>query len=294
MKRKEQTIRPIIFTLASAALLGGCAATSGTGSGPTPPYADGSKSLSTPDLSLDATFNGSTFGGSTATSLKTIPVTIKTTSDTNRIYVTADGRQFELIWDSASNGWKDTSGNSLGYITETSDNQAQLDTLNLAPSGGQPGLYGYVVRGLETDPAQIAALAAGSGTASYTNGYSEVYLKRGSSGIYTGWGYGDASLTADLSGGTITGTLTINFSPDSTIPSGSIMNVSGTISGNSISGTVTPANPANFKMNSASSSSLTGKFYGVNAADIGGTFSGTGVYTDGSTPVYYYGGFVAD
>ena len=58
--------------------------------------------------------------------------------------------------------------------------------------------------------------------------------------------------------------------------------------------TTVAATAGDLAMTSIASSSLIGNFYGVDAANVGGNFSGSGSSADGTTPATFYGGFLGE
>ncbi len=277
-----------ILAIGASVVLTACASTTSA-----PTYADGTMTVTTPDVTASANMQAITSDFTTSTILSTASITFEPTSDPNVIKVTVNGTPLTLTYN-GSGAYVDANNNYLAKLVTSLDGQATLTKLICRSCVSGPTIFGYPVHGLETDPAQVAALASSApGTASYNIARAQMELYKGSAGTYIGAGFGGGTLNADFTGSTVNGTVTFN-SGIFGITNGAVLNMNGTISGNGFTGTVTAPTPTEFLMNSVTSTTLAGKFYGVNAADAGGTFSGTGLSSsDGTTPVTFVGGFLA-
>jgi hypothetical protein len=139
-----------------------------------------------------------------------------------------------------------------------------------------------------------------SGSATY-NGFTQMFESAEyHDGVYSGqiekmYFYGFSTFTANFSNRDFTGQLDFDYGAYAydaenaiTLYSDYILELNGTISGTSFSGTVTNPNLAN--PNDDVTSSFTGNFFGPNATELGGTFNYSNVnYTndDGTTGSTY-------
>ncbi len=243
-------------------------------------------------LSADPLTGASMFSGVQDTTL-----TYRTTDDPNVIVATLNGTDVTLTWDGVSSYTNADGSISATPKFNSADGQVAITTFGILDTASSSGFVGYLASGLTTDPAQVAALAAASGSANYI-GSAQIGVVHGtavSSASFSG-GTGTATLTADFGASTVSGSMTVSddgsSSPGFAIAPGTVIAINpATISGNAFSGTWSVANPANLNLSSVSATGVSGNFFGVGAADIGGTFNGSGISADGTTPAYIIGGF---
>ena len=289
----KTTCRTLVAVGSAAALLSGCAATAPTGpSCPQPAgCADGTKTINTPGLTFESTSKGVAYDASGATGLVDFPVVFQTTSDPDVIIATVNGQNITLT----DNGLGFIGGNATYAIIAdkglvSGDFQVVVGTYDVAGPGSN-GTAGFYAAGLQTDPAQITAL--GNGTLGYT-GQTILAIDHGGNKSV---GAGTVALSANLATGMVSGTMTINDDGSDSgfeITNGAVITVNpAAISGNSFAGTWS-ATAADLSMTSIGTTNIAGNFYGENAFDIGGSFNGSGVSADGTTPAYITGGFLGD
>ncbi len=280
--------------LGLAALTAGCASTrTAVPAG----YANGVKTVDTPNLIFSSSGNGLLLDSAeNPTGTGAVQVTYQETSDPDVVIATVSGQEFKLTWDGAKGLFYGTSADGsaeMALLPYTAGYSADSQvSMGYAYIGFADGTHGatYYAAGLKTDPVQMAAL---TGTATYA-GYANLAIGHGTSNV--SFGDGSLALAADFGAGTVSGSMTVSDSgsdPGFTIAPNTVITIDpATISGNGFNGTWSVANPANLALTSVGTTGLQGSFYGVNAADVGGSFNGTGVSADGVTPAYIFGGFM--
>ena len=133
----------------------------------------------------------------------------------------------------------------------------------------------YLVSGFETNPTEMTTLANNNTTATYTGDILVTGRETIGSSVSTTLnvvnGTGGVSLTADFGTGSLTGTLT--GSVDSTFLGGGTigLDVNGNISSNGFSSSLTQNGSTTATGITLSNAQMSGKFYGVNAQELGGT-----------------------
>ena len=296
--------KAISLTAACLAIAGCAAVTNNTsGGGPNPPpgsgYANGSSSVATPNIGLGWTGAGITTQASspssTITGVGPLQVTLTTTSDPNVMILRVGGTNITLNKNLATGDFYDSSlayGVHLVPGGSTSDGQMVLALVNANLFGtGQAGLGVY---GLPTYPGQMPT----AGNATYS-GAGMVVVDHGtnSATVNTTSANATTTLNANFSAGTISGSMSLTELASSTgfaIPAAgtTLMLNPATITGNSFSGTWSVANLGDLHLSSIGSAAYNGGFFGVSAADVGGSLSAIGVSADGVTPAFIFGGFM--
>lgn len=149
---------------------------------------------------------------------------------------------------------------------------------------------GWIVFGQDTQPREVGARR---GTAAY-RGSAEATLRR--DGFIDAFGFGDATLTADFDGGTVSGLITLRdaqqtgvgfaFSPVT------VTLTEGVIDENGFAGDI-DVTSSSFTSDVADGG-YQGRFYGVDAAGVGGNFQGQLTSTVSVQPTFLIGAFIGD
>ena len=281
-----------------------CLALAGCATGPQPAgYADGSKTVNTPDLLFQSTQKAlkftSTGGGPPIVYLGDVQVDWRTTSDPNVIILQMNGVDIPMNWDSTKHKYLDDSGKKalaplFGGIS--ADGQLMLSLFTIDNSAANTDHLGFSVAGLATRPSEMPT--TGSATYSGSHGAPAIgsfWIVHGTSG--NTYANAATNLTADFAAGSISGTMVLTDTSYSTpgfeIPAGgtTLTLNPAAISGNAFSGNWT-GNLADLHLSSLGTADYQGAFYGVSAADVGGTLSGQGISADGTTPAWIVGVFM--
>jgi len=292
-------MKTMIPALAAGLVLAGCGSTATTPTGPQPAgFADGTKITSTPDLIFTATSKGAAQDASGNVSLSDVLVSYRTTADPNVIFATVNGEEIQLDLNVAGDVYEGSNANYdifAELVGLSISEQVTINLFSIEDLAAGAFSAGYAVTGLETDPASVATM---SGTASYS-GVAEIIVVQedGLGGNDYGFGIGTGNLDANFGTGTISGSISLDESGASDagfeISSTTITIAPTTISGNGFSSTLS-GTAADLAMTSVDSSSITGTFFGVDASDVGATFSGSGVGLDGVAPAVFFGGFIGE
>ncbi len=260
-------------------------------------YADGTKTLNTAGLIFTAISKTGVTDSAGDTIVTDATITYQTTSDPSQIVAVVNGESVTMNFEGSSGQFVGNNSNysvSSFVFANSADNQASLLAFQYDDISAGSWNFGYAVSGLTTNPADIAAL---SGSATY-NGASELFIIHGNVNLgQMADGSGTVLLNADFGTGTISGSMTISDKGSST-PGFALLPTTITIdptmiTGNGFSTTIS-ATASDLAMTSITSSSLVGNFLGVNGANVGGSFSGSGISADGTTPATFYGGFLGE
>ncbi len=261
-------------------------------------YADGTKTVATPYLQYTVTGKGVVTDSSGNISAADVTATIRTRITRDVIWVMEPTRMWQSqYWNTGTNSWLGWSADSY-LVKETADGQARLIAYVMGAQGTSAGNQdSYIIMGLPTRPSVVDAMSVG---ASYSGpARLAVHYADGAGG------YGNATGTAALNvtlapGGppTLQGTMT--FTPvgsDSAahaIAPGTTITIDpATISGNGFATTLS-LTPADIGLSSVATTDMSGQFYGPTAGIVGATFNGTGTAADGTTPVVFHGGLLAN
>ena len=294
-------MRKFQITTVGLIALAGCQATT---TSPTPMptpvpvaagYADGTKDIFTEGLVFSTTAKALHLSGG-ALDLQNYNLSYRYSAKTNQYFAIINGQEIALTY-SAGSGYQGSNSNysvSADYLDSTADNQVELTYFRGVHTATGEAYGAYVAAGLPTNPTQVAAL---SGTATFTGtAILEVLHDTGSSINFTG-GSGTATINADFGTGIVSGAMSIT--DDGTSDTGYAMSATTILidptamTGNGFSSTLTVV-AADLAMNSVTSSALDGTFFGVNAADVGGSFSALGISNDGTSAAYLTGGFIGE
>jgi len=292
-------VKIIIPALAASLVLAGCGSSTTPPPGPQPAgFADGTKVTSTPDLIFTATSKGIVDDGSGNITLGDVAISYRTTADPDVIFATVNGEDIQLVLNAGGTAFEGSNANYdifAELVSISTSEQVVISLFGVDGVSAADDAIGYAVIGLQTDPTAIAAL---SGTASYS-GEAEIFVMQEDvlGDINVGLGFGTGTLEANFDTGTITGSLALDESGASDagfeISPTTITIDPTTISGNGFLSTLS-VTAADLAMTSVGLSSIAGTFFGVDASDVGATFSGSGIGLDGVLPAFFTGGFIAE
>ena len=282
----------LVFSLA------GCQTTT---TGPTPApgpvaagYADGTKTILTEGLIFTSAGKTAHLTAGGANYLQDYNISVQLLVPSAEIIATVDGKDITLSGGSTYTGSNTTHDVIIKYLDETADGQVMLISNEIFDKTTGELFLTTVATGMATNPAQVTAL---TGTATY-NGTAELNVAHDQGSSFgLGQGVGTATLDVDFGSRIISGSMSFTdqngIGPPYGISPTIILIDPTTISGNGFSTTLT-ITPSDLVMSGVSSSALDGTFFGVNAADVGGTFSAQGISADGTSAVFITGGFIAE
>ncbi len=257
-------------------------------------FADGTKDVFAEGLIFTSVSKSVHLNSGGTIDLQDYQVSYRNTSDRDIIVAIVNGQEITLNF----SGGKYQGSNStytvfVDSIDVSSDAQVELGNFRVTDGSTGESFSGYVASGLPSNPAAIGALA---GSATYTGTVALEVLHDTGTSLFLGKGAGTATISANFSSGIVFGAMAITDNGASDFGYGLLptnIQIDPTlISGNGFSTTLTIATPSDLAMNSVSSSALDGTFFGLNAADVGGTFSAQGVSIDGTSPAFITGGFI--
>lgn len=226
----------------------------------------GGSSFATQDVKRFVVVNGTY-------SLKDQTIKISVSDDRNTVYVTQNFKDYIMVYD-ASGAYFDGSAILYSQVTGA----GVVETAYFSDRG--PGYFngGSFVIGYHTDPVQVAAQ---TGAAAY---YGYTFLTARTATLI-GLAKGAVVLNVNFGTDTVTGTMTIVDSalgvdfivPNTTVTinPGNIANISGNKFITDLHFAFSPAPGDTFSIDQTG---LTGGFYGVDAAAVGATYWGTGMF----------------
>ena len=297
-----------ILSQCTSVVVDGTPPQGGAGGGaplPTNSRADGLKTIATPGQRFTVSGKASHENLRTgASNLANYTIRYETTHDPGQIIATVSGHRIGLQWDAGQGAFVggDASYTVRAYRSSTSaSGQVALGSFVIdaygAGAGPDDSYFAHTVHGLETPPGTIAT-SFGSATYSGPARLSVVHDVRATNGgnLAYGNGTGTARLNVDFTTGQVDGRMDITDDGTSTtgyniLPTRIYVNPTS-ISGNGFSSSLNVPRPADLGMAAVNTTGVSGKFYGANASDIGGSFSGSGTSGNGTAAAQFQGAFI--
>ena len=228
-----------------------------------------------------------------AFSLQNSQVSFRNTANANQVVAIVNGQEITL--DLTGGPFTGSNANynvTIEFLNQSTNAQVELSKFLITNTLTGETLSSYAATGLATNPAQVAVL---TGTGTYTGAAKlEVVHDTGAS-INYGYGAGTATINANFGTGVVFGTMAISDDGGSSagyaLSPTTILIDPTVITGNGFSTTLSIA-AADLAMDVINTSDLDGTFFGVNAANVGGTFSVQGISNDTFSSAYITGGFI--